>query len=109
MTKTEFTNKWTEALDVYQKEADTALEAWFIAKKDGDMETKHKMAENNAYWLAKWVLVKEMLDDLEQLEEQLEDDCNEDCDHCQFRRRVPGDIDRIDREPRYYCSRFEEV
>lgn len=41
--------------------------------------------------------------------EIMEDACVGDCDHCPFRSRLPGDIDRIDREPRYYCSLFDEV
>lgn len=39
--------------------------------------------------------------------ELLEEECSGECDHCMFRERVPGDTDRIDREPRYYCSLFE--
>ena len=35
--------------------------------------------------------------------------CDGECEHCSFRRRVPGDIDRIDCEPRYYCSLVEEI
>ena len=35
-------------------------------------------------------------------------DCSGDCDTCPHRKRVPGDYDRIDREPRYYCD-YEEV
>lgn len=39
----------------------------------------------------------------------LYDCCSGECDTCIFRKRVPGDPDRIDREPRYYCGLFEEV
>lgn len=31
-------------------------------------------------------------------------DCTGECDSCPHRKRVPGDIDRIDREPRYFCD-----
>lgn len=30
--------------------------------------------------------------------------CPGECDGCRYKKRVPGDVDRIDREPRYYCS-----
>lgn len=31
-------------------------------------------------------------------------DCTGECDGCRHKKRVPGDIDRIDREPRYFCE-----
>lgn len=31
-------------------------------------------------------------------------DCTGECDSCPHKKRVPGDIDRIDREPRYFCD-----
>lgn len=31
-------------------------------------------------------------------------DCTGECDSCPHRKRVPGDIDRIDREPAYFCD-----
>lgn len=68
MTKAEFITKWIEVRDFCQKEADKALTAWFVAKEAGDEEVKLKMAENNAYWLAKWAIAKEMLDDVAELE-----------------------------------------
>lgn len=36
-------------------------------------------------------------------------DCTGDCDGCRHKKRVPGDIDRIDREPRYFCDYEKEV
>ena len=30
--------------------------------------------------------------------------CPGECDGCRYKKRVPGDVDRIDREPMYYCS-----
>lgn len=35
--------------------------------------------------------------------------CNGECDYCSHRRTVPGTDERIDREPSYYCSLFEET
>ena len=35
-------------------------------------------------------------------------DCTGECDGCRHKKRVPGDIDRIDREPRYFCD-YEEA
>lgn len=30
--------------------------------------------------------------------------CDGDCDECVMKMRVPGDTDRIDREPQYICE-----
>lgn len=52
---------------------------------------------------------------IEQLQKKIADalqeepECYGDCDYCPHRYIVPGTEDRIDREPRYYCSLFEEV
>lgn len=35
--------------------------------------------------------------------------CTGECDYCGHRRTVPGTDERIDREPSYYCSLFEET
>ena len=40
--------------------------------------------------------------------EKMKENCTGDCDDCMFRKRVPGDLDRIDREPQYYCGLFTE-
>lgn len=34
--------------------------------------------------------------------------CPGECDGCRYKKRVPGDVDRIDREPRYYCGLIYE-
>lgn len=47
-----------------------------------------------------------------QEEIELREDCCSlfgDCDECKYRRIVPGTDERIDREPKYYCSLFDEV
>lgn len=41
---------------------------------------------------------------MQDLAELMPDDCTGDCDSCPHRKRVPGDTDRIDREPRYFCD-----
>lgn len=41
--------------------------------------------------------------------EALEEECTGDCDYCMYKKRVPGDTDRIDREPHYYCGLFDDM
>ena len=40
--------------------------------------------------------------------EEIMTDCTGECDSCPHRKRVPGDIDRIDREPQYFCD-YQEL
>lgn len=40
--------------------------------------------------------------------EPIEHECSGDCDHCIYRAEVPGTGERIDREPAYYCRRYQD-
>lgn len=35
--------------------------------------------------------------------------CNGDCDYCIYKSIVPGTDERIDREPKYFCSLYEKM
>lgn len=37
----------------------------------------------------------------------LEDECSGDCDYCPYKGIRPGSGERIDREPDYYCTLFD--
>lgn len=37
------------------------------------------------------------------------EDCSGDCDYCPFKVVEPSTAERIDREPHFYCSLFDDV
>ena len=42
-------------------------------------------------------------------EELNSDTCSGECDYCMYKSIVPGTDERIDREPRYFCSLYEKI
>ena len=45
--------------------------------------------------------------DVPETSDERNDECTGECDSCPYKTRVPGDYDRIDREPRYFCKLYE--
>ena len=52
--------------------------------------------------------IADFIEDL--LEKHYKDtQCSGECDYCMYKSIVPGTDERIDREPRYYCSLYEKM